>query len=71
MSPEEKVIQSRPVAEGVLNIADTFQDAETRPIKASSDLLIENNNQLDNAERKDDFVDQASQNKINKEPPLD
>lgn len=71
MSPEEKVIQSRPVEEGDLNIADTFQDAGTRPIEASSDLLLENNDQLGNAERKDDFVAQASQDQINEEPPLD
>ncbi|MEM7593313.1 MAG: hypothetical protein AAF383_17660 [Cyanobacteria bacterium P01_A01_bin.83] len=70
MSPKE-IIPSSPVEESDLDIAATFQDAGTRPIEASSDLLIENNNQLDNANRQDDFVDQASQNKINEEPPLD
>ena len=70
MSPEDRVA-NRPVEEGDLDIADTFQDAGTRPIEASSDLLIENSNQFGNANRQNDFADQASQNKINEEPPLD
>lgn len=73
MQDEKKVDNSRPVEASELEIADTFQDAGTRPIEKSSDLLDSNRNDADDLEQKNNTNQDLSQeqNKINSVPPLD
>ena len=73
MQHEKKVGSSRPVEAGDLEIADTFQDAGTRPIEKSSDLPISNHNDVDDLEKKTNTNRDLGkeENKINSVPPLD
>lgn len=63
--------KNRPVEKSHLQIADTFQDAGTRPIEESSDLLISDaktDNKLGDREAP---AGNSYQLKINSVPPLD
>ncbi len=63
--------KSRPVAESHLEIAETFQDAGTRPIEESPDFLVSDSEDIDNLKQQDISVEKSSQSKINNIPPLD
>lgn len=45
--------RSRPIEENHLKIADTFQDAGTRPIEESPEFLITEKFQVEDLENKD------------------
>lgn len=63
--------RNHPVAESQLEIADTFQDAGTRPIEESPDYLVLNQESLDNSRNEDIPVTNSKQSEINSVPPLD
>lgn len=60
-----------PVEENHLEIADTFQDAGTRPIEASPGFLVSTLEDTDNRNKQSITQKNSSQSEINTVPPLD
>lgn len=71
MEKQEQTERSRPVEESSLEIADTFQDAGTRPIEESPDFLTSEEENSDDLKRRNIEVGNPSQSEINSTPPLD
>lgn len=66
--------RARPVEKSHLQIADTFQDAGTRPIEESSDLLMSDAKTADKSDKLGDHeipAGNSPQLEINSIPPLD
>lgn len=70
MNEEKLSSKDRLIETNHLEIADTFQDAGTRPIEESPDFLVSEEDTKYFKEQ-DISVKKSSQSKINITPPLD
>lgn len=73
MSEKYTADNGRPVEASHLEIADTFQDAGTRPIEESPDVLVSNSQNIEETKDKASLPCDINeeQNEINSVPPLD
>ena len=73
MSEKFAADNGRPVEANHLEIADTFQDAGTRPIEESSEPLVSKSPSVDQIKKEADLSSKhlEEQHEINNVPPLD